>query len=80
METVGKFTYLSDMFSAGRGCEAAVTARTRCGLVNIRDCGEIMYGRRFPRNLQFLVYMFRIFIIPYCRGRFIISQARDSFL
>ena len=28
METVMKFTYLGDMVSGG--CEAAVTARTRC--------------------------------------------------
>ena len=31
METVGGFTYLGDRVSAGRGCKAAVTARTRCG-------------------------------------------------
>ena len=31
METVSVFTYLGDRMSAGGGCEAAVTARTRCG-------------------------------------------------
>ena len=31
METVREFTYLGDMVSAGGGCEAAVTARIRCG-------------------------------------------------
>ena len=31
METVSEFTYLGDRVSAGGGCEAAVTARTRWG-------------------------------------------------
>ena len=43
METVWKFTYLGDMVSAGEGCETAVTARTRCGWVNFRECGELLY-------------------------------------
>ena len=29
VETVREFTYLGDRVSAGEGCEAAVTARTR---------------------------------------------------
>ena len=29
VETVRQFTYLGDRMSAGGGCEAAVTARTR---------------------------------------------------
>ena len=33
METVGEFPYLDDRVSAGGGCEAVVTARTRCWLV-----------------------------------------------
>ena len=31
VEAVQVFTYLGDRMSAGDGCEAAVTARTRCG-------------------------------------------------
>ena len=31
MKAVCEFEYLVDMVSAGGGCEAAVTARTRCG-------------------------------------------------
>ena len=31
VETEREFTYLGDRVSAGGGCEAAVTARTRCG-------------------------------------------------
>ena len=32
--TVKEFTYLGDRVSASGGCVAAVTARTRCGLIN----------------------------------------------
>ena len=35
-ETVWEFTYLGDRVSAGGGCEATVTARTRCGWVKFR--------------------------------------------
>ena len=38
--------------SAAGGCEAAVTARTICGWVKIRECGELLYGRRFPLKLK----------------------------
>ena len=36
VETVSEFTYLGDKVSAGGGCEAAVSARTRCGWVKLR--------------------------------------------
>ena len=42
--------------SAGGGCEAAVTARTRCGRVMFRECSELLYGRRFPLRLNGAVY------------------------
>ena len=45
VETVGEFTYLGDRLNAGGGYEAAVTARTRCGLVKFRECSELLYGR-----------------------------------
>ena len=45
MGTVGEFTYLSDRVSAGEGCEAAVTSSIRCGWVEFRECGELLYGR-----------------------------------
>ena len=35
VETVMEFTYLGDRVSAGGGCEAVVTERTRCGWVSI---------------------------------------------
>ena len=42
--------------SAGGGCEAAVTARTRCGWVKFSECSELLYGRRFPLWLKGSVY------------------------
>ena len=56
VETVSELTYLGDRVSAGGGCEAAVTARTRCGWVKFRECGELLCGRRFPLLLKGAVY------------------------
>ena len=39
VETVREFTYLGDRVSAGGGCEAVVTARTRCWWVTLRVYG-----------------------------------------
>ena len=50
METVSEFTYLGDRVSAGGGCEAVVSARTRCVWVKFWECGELLYGRRFPQR------------------------------
>ena len=44
VETVNEFIYLGDRESAGGGCESAVTARTRCGRVQLRECGELLCG------------------------------------
>ena len=55
VETVREFTYLGDSVSAGGGCEAAVTARTRCGSVRYRECSELLYGR-LPLKLKVAVY------------------------
>ena len=56
VETVIKFTYLGDRLSAGEGCEAEVLARTICGWVQYWECGELLYGRRFPLKLKGAVY------------------------
>ena len=56
METISEFTYLGDRLSAGGGCEAAVTARTRCRWVKLRECDELLYRRRFPLRLKGVVY------------------------
>ena len=46
---------MTSTVNAGGGCEAAVTARTRCGWVKLRECGELLYGR-FPLKLKGAVY------------------------
>ena len=56
VETLREFMYLGDRVSAGGGCEAAVTARSRCGWVKFRECGELLYSRRFPLRLKGAVY------------------------
>ena len=40
------------MVSAGGGYEAAVTARTRSGWVELRECSELLYCRRFHLRLK----------------------------
>ena len=55
-ETVSEFTYLGDRVSAGEGCEAAVTAGTRCRWIKLSKCCELLYGRRFPLTLKWAVY------------------------
>ena len=42
--TVSAFTYLGDRVSAGGGCEAAVTATTRYGLVSLGSAMSCMAG------------------------------------
>ena len=42
--------------SVGGGCEAAMTARTRCGWVMFWECDELLYGKRFPLRLKGAFY------------------------
>ena len=56
METVSELTYLGDRECASGGCVAAVTARTRCGWIKFKECGELLYGRRFHLRLKGAVY------------------------
>ena len=51
-----EFVYLGGWLSAGVEYEAAVTARTGCWLVKFWQCGELLYGRRFPLRLKWAVY------------------------
>ena len=48
VKIVRESTYLGDRVSAGGGCEAAVTARARCGWVKFRECNLLLFGRRYP--------------------------------
>ena len=62
VEIVREFTYLGDRVSAGRGCEAAVSARTRYGWGKFRECGELLYGMMFPPWQKGAVY--KIYVKP----------------
>ena len=42
--------------SASGGCEAAVTARTRCRLFKCKECSELLNDRRYPPKLKGAVY------------------------
>ena len=48
--------------NAGGGCESALTARTRCGWAKHRECGDLLYGRRFSPKLKGVVY--RSYVMP----------------
>ena len=56
VETASEFTYFGDRVSLGGGCEATVTARTRCWWGKLRGCNELLYGRRFPLRLKGAVH------------------------
>ena len=42
--------------SAGGGCESAVSARSRCGWFNLRECDNFLYGRTDHLMLREAVY------------------------
>ena len=48
--------------SAGGGCDAAVTARTRCGWVKFRECDKLLYAMRFQQKMRMAVY--KTFVRP----------------
>ena len=56
IETVNGFCYLGDRLNASGGCEAAVRARARFGWVKFRECGELLYGKRFSLKMKGRVY------------------------
>ena len=51
-----EFTCLGDRVSAGGRCESVVTAITICQWAKLRECGELLCGRRFPLKLKAAVY------------------------
>ena len=51
VKIVSEFTYLGNRMSACGRCEVGVSARIRCGWVKFMECGELLYGRRFPLNM-----------------------------
>ena len=52
VETAREFTYLGDRVSAGGGCKMVVTGRPRCVWVKLRECIELLHGRRLLLKLE----------------------------
>ena len=42
--------------SEGGGCEAALTARTGCGLDGLMECGELPHGKTYLVKMNRTVY------------------------
>ena len=56
VETVKGFCYLGDMLNSSERCEAAVTARTREGWKKFRECGEVLFRKRFSLQMKGKIY------------------------
>ena len=56
VDFVKSFCYLWHRLNASGGSEAAVTARTRIGWINFRECGELLYGRKFLLKMKGRIY------------------------
>ena len=50
------FTYLIDWVNADVGCEASVTAKTRCRWAKSKECGELLCGKKFPLKVKRAIY------------------------
>ena len=47
VDFVKSLCYLAGRLNASDGSEAAVTARTRIRWIKFRECGELLFGRKF---------------------------------
>ena len=56
VETVKGFFYLGNRLNASGRCEATITARTRVGWKKFRECGEILFGKRFFLQIKGKIY------------------------
>ena len=56
VQTVMGLCYLNDRLNASRGCEAAVIAKTRVGWKKFRECGEILFGKKFSLWIKEKIY------------------------
>ena len=64
--------------SAGGGCKVAVTARTRCAWVKLRECGKLLYGKRFKLKLKRVDYKsyVRPEILRACREAWYMNETK----
>ena len=56
VETVKIFCYLGDRLNGSGGWETAVTSKVRIGWMKLRECGELLRGRRFSLRMKGMVY------------------------
>ena len=56
IEFVKSFCHVGDRLKASGGSQAAVTARTRIGGIKFRECGEILFGRKFWLKMKEKIY------------------------
>ena len=49
---VKSYCFLGDRLNASGGSEAAVTARMRIEWIKFRECGELLYGRKFLLKMK----------------------------
>ena len=52
VDFVKSFCYLGDRLNASGGSEATVTVRTRIGWIKFKECGELLYGRKFSLKIK----------------------------
>ena len=55
-DEVKGFCYFGDRLNASGGCETAVTSRVRIAWIILRECGELLCGRRFSLKMKGMVY------------------------
>ena len=56
VDFVKSFCYLGDRLNTSGGSEAAVTAKTRIEWIKRRECGELLYGRKFTLKMKRRIY------------------------
>ena len=52
VDFVKSFCYLGDRLNASGKSEVMATARTRIGWIKFRECGELLYGRKFSLKMK----------------------------
>ena len=56
VDFVKSVCYLGDRLNASGESEVAITARTRIGWIKFRECGELLYGRKFWLKIKRRIY------------------------
>ena len=69
VDFVKSFCYLRNRLNASGRSEAAVTARTKIGWIKFRECGELLYGRKFSLKMKERIYQSRVRSVMRMRAR-----------